>query len=240
MDKTKYIEQLGLSKQETAAYLSLLKLGGAQASQVAKDMGVKRTTVYAILATLKEKGFATVYFKKSKRYYYAQKPARVAQLFEKKITAFEQIIPLLTALETRETERVGLQFIETKEELKNFYREILEEYKNKEYRIISSAQGWEEVDPEFFIKFRQDRARAKIKTRLLLSAKSKEINPTDPKLLRAWKYLPEKFSFKSTIDIFDDKVLIVTPSMNSLAVVIAVPAMVDVFASMFEVVWEVV
>ena len=50
--------------------------------------------------------------------------------------------------------------------------------------------------------------------------------------------MPERFKFKSTIDIYADKVLIVSPELSSLAVVIAIPAMVDVFKSAFEMIWE--
>jgi len=44
--------------------------------------------------------------------------------------------------------------------------------------------------------------------------------------------------FKSTLNIFKDKVLIINPESSSLAVVIAVPAMVDIFRSMFEIIWD--
>jgi hypothetical protein len=45
-------------------------------------------------------------------------------------------------------------------------------------------------------------------------------------------------TFKSTIDIFDDKVIVVTPDLHALAVVIEVPTMVDVFQAMFDLLWE--
>ena len=126
----------------------------------------------------------------------------------------------------------------TKEELEDFYRGILTEYKNKEYRIISSAKGWEGIDPEFFIQYRKDRGRANIRTRLLLSADSKEINPTDAKLLREYRYLASKYKFRSSLDMFDDKVLVVSPDLTALAVVIEIPVMVDIFKSIFEALWD--
>ena len=70
MENEKILEGLGLSKQEAEAYLALLKLGGSLASLVAKEMSIKRTTVYAILKSLSDKGLALVYFRKGKKYYY--------------------------------------------------------------------------------------------------------------------------------------------------------------------------
>ena len=40
------------------------------------------------------------------------------------------------------------------------------------------------------------------------------------------------------MNIFNDKILIISPHITSLAVVIAVPVMVDIFKSMFEIIWE--
>jgi hypothetical protein len=57
--------------------------------------------------------------------------------------------------------------------------------------------------------------------------------------LRTFKYLPEKYVLKSTIDIYADKIVIIGPEIKALAVVVAIPAMVDVFRSVFEMLWGV-
>jgi sugar-specific transcriptional regulator TrmB len=238
MEQINALKQFGLTEQEAQTYLSLLKIGGARASVLAKETGVKRTTIYPILKSLSEKGVVLVYFKKSQRFYYAQKPNKLAVLFEKKLEFFSNIIPTFEAMDKKQAEAIGLRFIETKEELKRFYEDVLLDYKNKSYRIIGNAAEWEGVDQEFFIQYRKNRASANIKTRLLLSANSKNINPTEKNLLREYKYLPEKHKFRSTMDIFKDKILIISPDISSLAVVIAVPAMVDIFKSMFEIIWD--
>ena len=238
MDNLNTLKSLGLSEQEAQTYLALLRLNGCKASQIAKEIGVKRTTIYAILKSLAQKGIITVFFRKNQRFYYAKKPQQVAHLFENKIKQFEGIIPVLESLEKKQTQAMGLRFIETAGELQEFYNEILEEYKNKEYHIIGNAQSWQNVSPEYFIEYRQRRADANIKTKLLISADSKEFSPKEKSLLRQVKFLPDKYSFKSTIDIFKDKILIVSPDMAALAVVIAIPAMVDVFQSMFDIMWE--
>lgn len=238
MENTQTLMNLGLSQPEADAYLSLLRLGGSLASAVAKEMGVKRTTVYPILEALTQKGVATIYFRKNKRFYYATKPHKLSDLFEKKLQLFNNLVPFLETLEKKETQAIGLRFIETKAELKDLYDNILDEYKNKEYQIIGSASDWEGIDEAYFVQYRKRRAKNNIKTRLLLSAGSAKVNPTDVKLLRSFKYLPDKCNFKSTIDIFDDKILIVSPQISSLALVVAIPAMIDIFKSIFEIMWD--
>ena len=231
------VKNLGLSDVESSAYLALLRLGGVQASVVAKDVGVKRTTIYDVLSSLTKKGFVIVFFKKSKRLFYAQKPQRVSDLYQKKIDAFTSIIPQLQSMEKKEIQTIGLRFIQTREELEQFYVGVLKDYSGKSYDVIGSAPSWEGVDKDFFEQFRRDRAKAKITTRLLLTADSRQTNPTATSLRREYRYLPKDQVFKSTIDIFPDQVLIVSPDLTALAVVIAVPVMVDVFKSIFELLW---
>jgi sugar-specific transcriptional regulator TrmB len=238
MEQIKALLEIGLTEQEAQTYLALLKLGGSTATILAKEVGLKRTTVYPVLESLAKKGCAFVYFRKSKRFFYAQKPGKLVNLLEKKVEFFNSVLPSFESLDKKQAQAIGLRFIETKEELKQFYEDILVEYKNKRYRVIGNAFEWESLDPEFFAYYRQSRSRLGIKTRLLLSADSKNVNPTDKSLLREFKYLPEKYQFKSTMNIFKDKILIVSPRISSLAVVIAVPVMVDIFKSMFEIIWE--
>jgi sugar-specific transcriptional regulator TrmB len=238
MEQIKALIDFGLTEQEAQTYLTLFKLGGATASNLARDAGLTRTTVYPLLKALSQKGCVLVYFKKNQHHYYAQNPNKLAGLLEKKVEFFNSIIPMFESMEKKQAQAVGLRFIETKEELENFYTEVLYEYKNKKYRVIGNSGEWESIDPEFFANYRKERAKLNTKIQLLLSTDSQVSNPTEKSLLREFKYLPEKYIFKSTMNIFDDKVLIISPSQSSLAVVIAVPAMVDIFKSMFEIIWE--
>jgi sugar-specific transcriptional regulator TrmB len=232
------LKSLGLSHQEAKMYLAVFKLGEPTAAQSTKEAGIQRTAGYPILKSLAEKGLIDVYMKKSRKVFHAQKPSRLSEMFSRKLENFNHLIPEIESLDRRQAEILGLRFIESKNELKNFYEEILAEYKDKQYYIIGNANAWEAIDPEFFVKFRKNRANENIKTKLLLSSDSARINPVEKELLREFKYLPEKYGFKSTIDIYNDKILVISPNISSLAVVIAIPAMVDVFKSMFEIIWD--
>ncbi len=238
MNAEQRLQDMGLSDQEASIYVALLKSGGLPASTVAKEVGIRRTTAYSSLKGLAQKGFVEVFVKRGRQIFIAEKPQNIAGYFEKKLKAFTEGIPLFESLEKKTLQMSGLRFIETIDELKKFYTGILREYRHKSYSAMGNSNAWQGLDPDFFIQFRKDRAAAGIHTQLLLSADSTETNPKENNLLREVKFLPKKYSFKSTIDIFDDKILIVSPDQTSLAVVIAVPAMVDIFKSTFQLVWD--
>ncbi|MBP7992535.1 MAG: hypothetical protein KAZ30_02665 [Candidatus Magasanikbacteria bacterium] len=239
MPTTDILKDLGLTPPEIEVYTALLQLGGARASTVARETGLKRTTIYAILKSLARKGFVAMYLRHNAQLYYAERPERVKHYFEKKLSAFAELIPSLETLAKKNLKIEGIRPIETISELKLFYQNILLEYKQKSYSIIGNTGSWTGYDPDFFAHYRHDRATAKIKTRLLLTSDSEPKNDFDnQKLLRVIKYLPPKYKFNSTIDIFDDKILIISPELSALAVVIAISPMVDVFKMVFEMLWD--
>jgi sugar-specific transcriptional regulator TrmB len=234
------LKDLGLSDQEIEVYISLLKTGGSDATSLSKQANIKRTTVYPILERLIKQNMVTAYEQGKKRFYSPIAPSRLASLFEMKIKNLFKVVPFLEKLKAENIKAYGIRMIQSKKDLRSFYTDILEEYKNKEYHIIGSTPTWLNTDKEFFIDYRKRRAMNNTKVRLLLSADSKKIiGLEDPSLLREHKYLPEKYVFKSTIDIFDDKIIIIGPSVDALAVVIEIPPMVDVFRSAFQILWDV-
>ena len=238
-EKLAILKEFGLSDQEIKLYTSLLSLGNASATLLAEETGLKRTTVYPILEKLKKEGLVTALDQGTKQIFSPVEPQKIGRLWERKLQSFEKILPYLESLRGSKKETFGVQFIRSMPELKSFYEHILDEYKGREYYIIGSAHNWIKNDPEYFLEYRRRRAAAGIQTKLLLSSDSKtEEGQNDSTLLRQFKYMPEKYGFKSTIDIYDDKIIIVATEIKALAVVIAIPPMVDVFRSVFEILWE--
>ena len=238
-EKMTLLQNLGLSNPEIVAYTSLLKIGETGASELAKEMNIKRTSVYPILENLIEKGVVNSYKRGSKTFFVSLSPSKLLSWYEHKLESLTSIIPVLEKLQGTQAKAYGVRFLQTKRELRSFYNEILDDYKDKTYYIIGNANTFINLDPDYILEFRRKRAALNIRTKLILSSDSKSAaGQDDPSLIRDFKYLPEKFKFDSTIDIFDDKILIIGPEVKSLGVVIAIPPMVDVFRSVFEVLWE--
>lgn len=236
---SKVLSEFGLSKQEIGVYVKLLELGASSATQLSTEMGIKRTTAYPLLERLISHGVVIVSDQGSKKVFTPIKPQKLTSLYENKLDSLAKIIPLLEQMQGKEIKEYGVRLLKSKRDLESFYSDILEEYRNKEYYIIGSVSGFLNIDREFLLDFRKKRAARNTRVKLLLSHDSKgEEGQNDPQLLRTFKYLPEKYRFKSTIDIYDDKIVIIGPEIKALAVVVAIPAMVDIFRSVFEVLWE--
>ncbi len=238
MQYLNHLTDLGLRDEEARVYLALLKIGEAPASEVAAVSGFQRTAIYPLLNALTRKGFAGITIKKYKRFYHAERPTKLLRYFERRIKGFETVIPALMNLADTQASGGGIRYIETLPELQRFYKDVLDENRGKTYCIIGDAAGWEQLNTDFFIAYRKDRARANIKTRLLLTDQSRAVNPPGKALLRDCRFLPPGYTFKSTIDIYADKILVVNYKLSGLAVLIEIPGMVDIFQCLFDILWE--
>ena len=240
MDARNTLQPLGLSAEESDLYVLLNRLGSSDARRLAADLGIKRTSVYAMLDRLCEKGFAQQRVTKNGREYSAERPSKVRLTQEKKIMQFTSLIPWLESQASRTAESQGVRFIETRQELKQWYLAKLEEYAGRSYRIIGTQKDWYRLDPDFLTTIHKTFKEKRIKAQILFSADTPRMTQeADPNIYQNTRYLPKAYSFRTTIDLFDDQVLLVSPEQQAVAVVISIPAMLDVFDAMFRCLWGV-
>lgn len=238
MDIQSTLQDFGLTDTESDIYLSLVRRKRAVAADLAHDITIPRTSIYYLLKKLKKEGYVLSQHRDGTTYYYPQPIRRVAAMHSRKLDALYGVMPMIEMLSGSQQEMPSIRYIDSLDELKQYYTIVLDEYMGSSYDIIGSALAWEGHDPDWFRVYRRRRARNNIKTRLLLTSDSKGISPDAEGLLRTVKYLPEKYIYKSTIDIFNNEVLIIGPNIGALALVISIPSMCDVFQATFDALWD--
>ncbi len=234
------LRPLGLSPEESELYVLLNRRGASDARRLAAELGIKRTSVYAMLDRLCEKGFVQQRVTKNGREYLAERPQKVKLTQEKKIAQFTALIPWLESQATREAQTEGVRFFETRQELKQWYLGMLNEYAGRSYRIIGTQQDWYRLDPDFLEAIHRTFKEKRLRAQILFSADTPRLYQEKEKAIyRDVRYLPKAYTFRTTIDLFDDQVLLVSPEQRAVAVVISNPAMMDVFDAIFRCLWEV-
>ncbi len=138
-------------------------------------------------------------------------------------------------IDRAQTEAKGILFLNTPSELKKFYLDGIEKY--KEWRAISSIEDWLPIDKDFLQEFRMKLDAKGINTRVIFKQKGLEFEPKDVQH-RKVKTISNDYTFKSNIDILDDKILIINPKLSVLGLVIEGEALVDIFIDMFDLLWS--
>lgn len=137
-------------------------------------------------------------------------------------------------IERAKQESKGISVLNTKKELEAFYTDNAGQYKT--WRALASIEDWLPVDPEFLQRFRKELSDKGVDTKVIFKAKGLEYET--PLLHREVKVVPDSYTFKSSVDILDDKILVMNPHQTVLGLVIESSVLVDVFIDMFDMLWN--
>lgn len=89
------LKQFNFSDEEIIVYRTLLKLGGAKISTIAKETGLKRTSVQEYIRSIEEKGFINSSKLGNKYFYQAEDPDRFRQIMNERVFIVDRLIPEL-------------------------------------------------------------------------------------------------------------------------------------------------
>ena len=102
----------GFSANEAKIYLTLLKLGEASVSQIAKNSGVKRSNTYHLLAALLSEGLVVLRVA-DKMLYMPESPEKVLQIVKQRLSTaeknYQKLKDLLPTLKTIYRSSQGLK-----------------------------------------------------------------------------------------------------------------------------------
>lgn len=162
------LQNYGLSQKEAKVYLTLLELGAAPASTIARRSEIKRATVYTLLNELKKNGFVSESITKDVKYYAAISPENLLHHLEQKYEAFKAKVPELMQLTEGFTHKPKVQFFEGIEGIKTMYLDLL-----CSSEPIYAFMGRENTTPElqsfFDNEFIPKRIQLKIPAKVILS-----------------------------------------------------------------------
>ncbi len=207
--ETTALEQLGLTKNQSIVYLSLLKLGSSSAQNIIKESGLHRSRVYDSLERLEDLGLVSYVVKDFKKYFQAAKPEKLLNYVEEKREIVNQLLPELKKLEGMKKEDINASIYKGKEGIKTIHSEMLKEGKEV-YVLGAKGMIFKEL-PYFIPNFERERIKKKIKFTLIYDKKEiKEFEKsTIKRKLFEGKSLPHGFESKSVVNIFGNKVAIV-------------------------------
>lgn len=144
----KDLEKLGLNEKEAKVYLAVLELGEGNVQQISKKSGVKRTTLYDILESLKSKGLVSQSVKNKKTFFLAADPHKLEDEIQEMGHTVRRILPQLLTIANAMDSKPKVQFFEGHEGIKEAYKDTLH-YPDGELLAWVSQDAIEAFDEEF-------------------------------------------------------------------------------------------
>lgn len=235
---TQILESLGLSDKEAKIYLANLEIGSSPVSQIALKAKINRVTTYDILEKLIKKGLINFIVKRKIKFFSATDPELMVNEFKKRAEELNKALPDLKRLHG-ETAHPRVRYYEGLEGIKSIYAdtltsktEILNYCNSKEIRAF-----WQNYDNEYV----QERVKHGIYLKGIAPEDEygHQVQNQDSTNNREIRLVSkEKFDFTNEINIYDDKVAIISFKDELIGMIIESHEIAETQRAIFKMVWE--
>jgi len=203
---TKNLEKMGLTRNESIVYISLLRLGITSAQNLVKESELHRSRVYDCLESLQRKGLVSFVVKDYKKYFQAAEPDKLLDYIDEQKEVVKQILPELKKIEGIKREEISASVYKGKEGLKTIHSEMLKEAKDI---MVLGAKALIYSELQYFLpNFERERIKKGMKWTCLWDKKEYKKRIPNKSGIQG-KVLPEGFDSNGVVNIFGNKVAIV-------------------------------
>lgn len=237
----KTLAETGLTEHEARVYLATLSLGPSTVLKIARESGVKRTTVYSVIESLKQKGLMIIEPRGFKQLYIAEDPTRLESVLESRKQTLQKELPELSALYNLKGGESLIKYYEGLEAVKNVYDGLLEDARRDEdYAVVSNIEGWYSLDPDYFEQFREKRAKRGVKARILLqdSPGAREYKKFERNYNVEIKILPEGTELATNLVVIPRRVVVHQLTPPIMAIVVENKSIIKMHQEFFEIMWN--
>jgi sugar-specific transcriptional regulator TrmB len=234
------LEKLGLDDKEIQVYLSLLEIGEANIAKITKKSGVKRTTVYNAIESLKGKGLVSSTMRKQSTLYVAEDPRKLEQGLNEKLLSLKNILPELLSISNFIDKKPKIRFFEGVGGLKDIYLDTLN-YPSQELMAWISEKYMESFDEKFLYDYYvPERVKRKIWVRALApdDPSISRFKEEDEKSLRRTRLIPaEKFPFSVEINLYGKNKIGIVSFEEKIGLIVESEKIYGTLKSIFEINW---
>ena len=235
----KILLELGFNETEAQIYLSVVKYGKSTVTDIAKNSGLKRPTIYQYIDDLTGKDLLRKTFLGKRLYYFPEDPKRLIKYAENIKERVSSVFPELQAMFTKSASKPVVRFYEGKESVRSVYREMTNTSKTL-WSVFSAEryfQTFSEKDGEEFLD-NVNKNGGQIKDLVLNSPQGlKYVKENWAKGIATSKILPKDFQFIVDMQITGNKVAMISFD-NMIAVIIESQEIADLQMQFINFVWK--
>jgi sugar-specific transcriptional regulator TrmB len=232
-----FLENLDLTKNEIKIYLAALQHDGQSVSTIAHRAGVHRVAAYPIIESLVEKGLLTLVDTKRKKSVHAVDPKNISKVLAEKQRElrklerkFENVLPLLRMLHTRDPFQPNVSVFYGVDGIRNIQEDILNTMEPGEtvYSIVNLDQLLR-IFPEYYTegeyRFRREQKGFRNKAIILDTPAGRAVEHTDPDAeLTEIRFVDSKtFPITINMTIYKQKVSMTSLSEPLIGIIIESP-----------------
>lgn len=235
------LKDIGLDETEAQIYLTSLSLGPTTVLKIARNSDIKRTTIYGVIESLKNKGLMKIELKGLKQLYIAENPEKLEDILDNRKREFSAKLPSFMALYKLEGGESSIKYYTGLKDMKKVYLSTIDDIKRGgEYLVITNEEKWFELDPEFWMKeYIEVRAKLPCKTRLISqdSKTAREHERFQANYNEQFKIFKNEVSLNIDMVLTPNKLVIVDLLPPLTTLVIENKNIIELQKQLFEIIW---
>ncbi|EKE18885.1 MAG: transcriptional regulator, TrmB [uncultured bacterium] len=238
------LQNIGLNDKEARIYLACLELGPTNIQNIAEKANIKRSTVYEILESLKEKSLMHVTTKGKRKQYLASEPENLLATIKEKEKALKEILPQLKSINNVGFAKPKITFYEGKEGLRDIYMEALKSSTNTADWISPMKSVLETVGTDWMehyveLKVKKNYWIRSIHVADLVIDSYKYQDPTTfKKTLRDVRFSPKGINIPNALGIYDNKVAILSSRKEGFGFIIESEDYAQSMKELYSLLWD--
>jgi len=234
------LQNYGLNEKEAKVYLAALELGETNIQRLSKKSKIKRTTIYDVVDSLKDKGLLASILKNKHRYYLASDPRELEQKLEERKLSIKAILPELLSIANIIDKKPKIKFYEGIEGIKEIYLDTLK-YPDSPIWAWVTDEIFGLMDDEFIDYYLSQRIKKKIWAYVIASdtPKIRTYKSLDNKFLRQTRLVrAENFNIEVEIDLYGQNRIGIMAFGERVGLIIESQKLFNTLKSIFNVNWD--
>ncbi len=238
------LEEIGLSAAETSVYISLLD-GAELVSEIIKQTGEKRPTVYYSLNSLEKRGLVSKTGKEYGNKFQINSLQQLEVIVQDNVREQEVLLDKTKKLisyypkNTKQSKSL-VSYFESFESIKQVIFSSLYAKEKRVRSIVPTQNYFHEIGGEFVLEYVKEKQKRKLETIALWEDIPNKLTLSNYYDGADIRQLPIDMhnSFDTTIFVFDNKTLYVSPKREQYAVLIQSEAHSKMMKTMFDNIWS--
>ncbi len=245
MEINNELKKLGFTANKANVYLAALELGSAPASYIAKKSKLKRTTTYKLLEELVSEGLVEIDYGTKVKTYLAQSPNALIELFNQKKKGADSLLPLLLNKFSQTEHKPTIRFYSGLAGIKKAFEDALTTKEKILYTYSPIKNVLDHFGPTYSRHYLNKRKKLNIVRKALRQTSDKksdmktwEFYASDQTVMRQVKFLPAGIDFRTLIQIYDNKISIISFEQDKFAFIIENEELAIFMKSIFNLLWQ--
>lgn len=236
--------RLGLNKNESKIYITLLRQGQATAGELIKATEFHRNIVYDNLEKLIDKGLVSFIFEDNRKLFQVNPPDSISQMLEKKQKELDEKKGIAEQVKKEVNEIISITKVEQEaaiyrgvKGLKVFFKGTLEE--GQDYYVFGAPKDSLDImGPAFWENYNLKREKKKISVKMIFNDDLREWSKNIQSRMTKIRFLPKKFDTLTETVVYGEKVGIIVWTEKPIVTLIKDINLAKAYRKYFKILWK--